>query len=218
MTMFVPNAAVPSSSLELRHASTDHAIFVVVPERRFLAIGGVGGPMGSDFAFAAAALRVAAEVLGRRLRRHGASVPIRVPTLESLWTPPAPLAPRDVPAAFADRSRWTWCQLIELPAAATHADVEAAVDETRRGAGRDVALIRELRFAEGLAAQVLHVGPVETDPASVTRLFAAVDETGLEPAGWLHVINLSSGAGDRRRAILRQPVEAVPSGVPAVER
>ena len=41
---------VPSTAfVERRHASTDHAVFVVVPWRRFFAIDGVGGPMSADY-------------------------------------------------------------------------------------------------------------------------------------------------------------------------
>jgi hypothetical protein len=207
-----PLPARPSSSLELRHAATDHAIFVVVPERRFLAIGGVGGPTGADFAFAASALRLTSELLGRRLRREGLPVPVRVAAVECLWAPPEPLAPAGVPAAFGDRSRWTWRQAIALPDGTSAADIDAAIDEGRQRAGRDVALIRELVLVEGLAGQVLHAGSEDTERDAVATLYAAIAEEGLAPTGWLHTIALSPGGGgpvDRRRVLIRQPASRI---------
>ncbi len=214
MTAMFPDAAVPSPPLELLHASTDHAIYVVVPERRFLAIGGMGGPTGSDFALAGAALHLASDLLGRRLRGGGVLVPVRVAALECLWAPPQPLPPDELPAAFADRSRWTWRQAIELPDAASGADIDAAIDEGRQRAGRDVALIRELVLVEGLSAQVLHMGPADEERDSVAKLYRGIDERGLLPDGWLHTVALSGGgSAARRRVLIRQPVAHPPAPI-----
>ena len=69
---------IASNFLELRHASTDHALFVVVPERRnFFAIDGVGEPDGSDFRLATSVLRIGIDLVLRRLRREG--IPHRDP-------------------------------------------------------------------------------------------------------------------------------------------
>jgi len=198
-----------SSFLELRHASTDHAIFVVVPERSFLAIDGVGEPSASDFHLATSALRTAVDILGRRLRQARLATATRAGVVECAWSPPRPLPPAELPAAFEDRSKWHWCQLIELPAQATEAHALAAIDEARRGAGRDVALVRRLAFTEGSAAQLLHVGPRSSEAVTVRKLFQAIAEAGLQPDGRLHTLTLADpdvaphGLG---RSIVRQPV------------
>ncbi len=204
--MTLPTA---SSFLELRHASTDHAIFVVVPERTFFAIDGAGNPGASDFRLAASALRTAVQILMRRLKQDGIPTPTRPGVVESAWWPSHPLSPEDVPDAFADRSTWRWRQLIELPSGATEAKALEAIDIGRRGAGRDLALVRRMVFTEGSAAQLLHVGVRQDEPASVRRLYAEIAAAGLRPEGLLHVLQLADPDAAPRglgRAILRQPV------------
>jgi hypothetical protein len=199
----------PSNFLELRHASTDRAIFVVVPERTFFAVDGVGESGASDFRLATSALRTVIDLLLLRLRRAGIETATRAGVVECGWLPPRPLPPADVPAAFRDRSRWHWCQMIELPARATEAHALAAIDEARRGAGRDHALVRRLTFTEGRAAQLLHIGPGSTEPVTVHGLFQAIDEAGLRPQGQLHALLLADADVARQgigRSILRQPV------------
>ena len=46
-----------SDRLDLRHAATDRALIVVVPERQLFAIDGVGSPGGADYRLATATLR-----------------------------------------------------------------------------------------------------------------------------------------------------------------
>ena len=198
-----------SGFLELRHASTDHAIFVVVPERSFFAIDGVGEAGASDFRLATSALRTAVDNLLRRLRQEGFATATRAGVVECAWSPPHALPPSEVPVAFTDRSRWRWCQMIELPAQSTEARALTAIDEARRGAGRDVALVRRLAFTEGSAAQLLHVGPQSAEAATVRKLFQAIAEVGLLPAGRLHTLTLADANGSRLglgRSIVRQPV------------
>jgi hypothetical protein len=204
--MTIPTA---SNFLELRHASTAHAIFVVAPERRFLAVDGIGEPNAADFRFATSALHAVADIVLRRLRRAGIATATRVGVAECLWWPPQPLSPAELPAAFADRTSWHWRQLIELPGPATETDAVAAIDEARRGADRDTALVRRLDLAEGSAAQMLHVGPVSTEPVTLRLLFEGIVESDLRPAGRLHTLLLTDGHVSSQgigRSILRQPV------------
>jgi hypothetical protein len=200
---------MPSTFLELRHASTARAIFVVVPERRFLAVDGIGEPTGAGFRLATSALHTVTDGVLRRLRRAGIATATRAGVAECLWWSTETLSPSELPAAFADRTRWHWRQLIEVPGKATEADATAAIDEARRGAGRDVALVRRLDLTEGSAAQVLHVGPASSETVSLRMLFEAIAEAGLRPEGRLHTLLLTEpypSSGGMGRSILRQPV------------
>jgi hypothetical protein len=198
-----------SRFLELRHASTDHAIFVVVPERSLLAIDGVGEPGASDFRLATTALRTVVDILLRRLRRAGIATATRAGVMECAWWPPQALPPAELPVAFEDRSRWHWRQLVELPAYATEDHVLAAIDEARRGAGQDLALVRGLVLAEGRAAQLLHIGPPSSEAITLRKLFQEIADAGLQPEGRLHTLTLADPEVSRQglgRTILRQPV------------
>lgn len=201
--------ATVSNFLELRHASTDHPIFVVASERRFFAIDGVGEPGAADFRLATAALRIVVEILLRRLRQAGIVTTMHAGPAECAWWPPSPLSPAELPVAFVDRSTWHWRQLLELPSRATESDALEAIDEGRRDAGRDVALIRRLDLTEGSAAQMLHIGPRGTEAVTVAKLFDAIVEAGLQPVGPLHTLTLADpevAAHGLGRSILRQPV------------
>jgi hypothetical protein len=196
-----------SAPLELRHASTDRATIVVVPRRRLFAIDGVGSPTAGDFQLASQTLRAVDEALRVRLRARSLDVP--KPALEVAWWTHPELPPDDMAEQFADRSTWHWQQMIEVPDKAVDADTTGSIDDTRRGAGRDVALVRVIELIEGRAAQILQIGNAD-ERDSVRRLYAAIREAGLRPRGHLHQIHIADPMQvpiDRRRSILRLPVE-----------
>jgi hypothetical protein len=200
----------PSDRLDLRHASTDHATIVVVPERRLLAIGGVGSFAGADFKLASDVLRVIATDIRRRLRREqSASSPVA--DLESAWWTNA-VEPADMSTAWAERSDWHWQQMIEIPSVVTDATVDAAIDEARRNAGRDTPLVRLVRMTEGRAAQMLHVGSRPTESDTLGKLYEAVVGAGLRPRGQVHQIVLADPdivPTGRAASIFRLPIEDV---------
>lgn len=193
---------------ELRHAATDRATIVDVPERRLLAIDGVGSPEADDYRLASQVLRNALANIAGRLHRQGwTGQPTRV--LETAWWLHPEVPPDQTAEAFKDRRVWHWQQMIELPHSATPEDVEAAIDHTRLEAGRAVPLVRIIHFVEGFSAQILHVGSAPVDEA-VRRLYLAVGEQGLQPRGHLHELRLADAQSvpqGRERSILRLPVE-----------
>ena len=172
--MDLPTSAAESSSdpFELRHAATDHATIVRVPERRLIAVDGVGSPVSSGFRLATSSLRTAGENLRAHLHRSRA-LETRVGIVECAWWIHPEVEPAEMAEAFVDRSTWHWQQMIEVPEGATDQEVEAVIDQTRLEAGRELPLIRTIRFAEGRAAQILHVGGAPTEIDAVRRLLRA---------------------------------------------
>lgn len=199
-----------SDPFELRHAATDRATIVVVPERRMLAIDGLGEPRAADFVFASETLRTAAELLRQKVARDHGVKPAPLVLECAWWTHPEPPS-TDLVAAFADRRSWHWQQMVEIPPKASDEDAAAAIDETRALAGRPVPLLRVITFAEGRSAQILHVGGPATQPRSVQALYDAVARAGLRPHGHIHEIRTSDHErvpDGRARSILRLPIEA----------
>jgi hypothetical protein len=200
----------PSDRLDLRHAATDHATIVVVPERRLLAIGGVGSVVGADFKMASGVLRVIATDIRSRLRRDQ-SASSQIGELESVWWTNG-VEPADISTTWADRSDWHWQQMIEIPSAAPDAIVGAAIDEARRNAGRETPLVRLVRIREGRAAQILHVGGRPTESDALRKLYDALLGAGLRPRGHVHQIVLSDPdmvPNGRAASIFRLPIEDV---------
>lgn len=195
----------PSSMFERRHAATDRASIVVVPERRMLAVDGVGSPTASGYRLATETLHTAAEILRTRLSRTR-RINTQISVIEcSWWTEPEP-APDEMAAKFADRSRWHWRAMIEIPEAASDEDALAAIDETRRRASRVTPLLRLTRLAGGRSAQILHTGGPAAEPEAVAKLHAAIREAGLRPHGHLHELHIAEPGRvpeSRVRTILR---------------
>jgi hypothetical protein len=201
---------VQSDSLELRHAATDHATFVVVPARRLFAIDGVGEPRSAVYAASSETLRTADELVRSRIR-HTVGVTLRPQPLEcAWWRHPEPPSGDDVAKAFEDRSTWHWQQMIEVPAQATDDNLKATIDEAAIRAGRDAPLLHIVEVEEGRSAQILHVGGGADEARSVRALYEAVAAAGLRAHGHLHEIRLADYdrvPEGRGRSILRLPIE-----------
>ena len=199
-----------SDWLETSHAATDHPIIVVVGERRLIAIDGVGGPRGADYRLASETLRTGLRTLRSRLA-HGRQVTWRPAVLETAWWTHPELPPGEVPAAFEDRSRWHWQQMVEVPDQASIEDVDAAIAETRGAAGRPEPLMRGIVLTEGRAAQMLHRGGSASAATTLTALFDLLAADGLRPHGHIHELRVADEMdvpADRARSILRVPIES----------
>jgi hypothetical protein len=109
-----------------------------------------------------------------------------------------------------DKSAWDWTMVIMQPDEVT-ADVLA--DAKARAAAKVPATalgrLRLERFAEGLAAQVLHVGPYSAEGPTIASLHGFIAEQGRELAGKHHEIYLGDprrSAPEKLKTIIRQPM------------
>jgi hypothetical protein len=173
---------------------------VEVPEGLFLMADGRGDPNRSpEYQRATEALFAVSYALRFRLRRE-LGVDRKVGPLEGLW------AIDGGELSFTERSNWRWTVMIEQAEAVSPELVDAAA----WAKGVEVPLRLE-RLREGLAAQVLHVGPFADEPATIGRLHAFIDARRLRAVGRHHEIYLRDPrrtAPERLRTILRQPVVA----------
>lgn len=200
---------------DLRH--TLHGLYsaaaepalVDVPELPFLMIDGTGDPnTAPGYAAALQALYSTAYAVHFALRRGPAAIDAPVMPLEGLWWVPD-MALFDV----RDKTAWYWTLMIVQPEQVTL----ELVDEARAAAAAKkpelpVAQVRLDRFAEGLAAQVLHRGPYSSEGPTVERLHRFIAERGYRLTGKHHEIYLGDprrSAPDRLRTIVRQPVAPV---------
>jgi hypothetical protein len=190
------------------YRATAVASMVDVGEMNFLMIDGSGDPNTSaDFQTAVAALYALSYSLKFALARSGGPK-VKVGPLEGLWW-----APDLAVFGTAEKSRWQWTMMISQPAAVTEELFRTVASELRRTKKLEaIAEIRLEPFAEGLAAQILHVGPYSTEEATIATLHAFIAEQGLHFDGRYqkhHEIYLSDprrAAPDKLRTIVRQPV------------
>ncbi len=192
---------------ELRglYASPRKPTAVEVPEMAFLMVDGHGDPNTSaQYRDAVSALFSVSYAAQFALKRAGV-IDYGVMPLEGLWWVP------DM-ATFSteDKSEWDWTMMIMQPDEVTEAVLaEAKANAAAKRSLHAIDRLRLERFAEGLAAQVLHVGPYSAEGPTITALHEFISEQGRELAGKHHEIYLGDparSAPDTLKTIIRQPM------------
>ncbi|HUY31021.1 MAG TPA: GyrI-like domain-containing protein [Acidimicrobiales bacterium] len=200
----VATACVSASHVQLYRAKVGTPEFVQVPAARFLMVDGHGDPESSkEFAQAVQALYAGAYTIKFALYKEGAPDE-RIAPLEGLWW-------GGEAADFAPSSKggWHWTMMIRVPDAATDRLIAGAlVGATSKRPDLALDRVRCEQFAEGLAAQVMHVGPYAEEGPAIAALHRYIAEHGYRRVGRHHEIYF----GDPRRAdpaqlktLLRQP-------------
>jgi len=200
----------PTDDADLLAARIGRTRFLDVPERPLFMIDGHGAPGGASFQAAFGALYPVAYAVHFAQKRRG--VTAKVGALEGLyWFGDAEGPITSGEFGEQDASAWNWRLLLPVPRAATTDEIQAAFGEVaRRKAPEALHLLRVERWAEGPAAQTLHVGPYATETVTIAALRDALDQARLRPRGCHHEIYLSDPnrtAPERLRTIIRQPVE-----------
>jgi len=200
----------------LYHPRAGRFELVDVPALSYLTISGViepgHGPSDSPgFEANLGALYGLAYTLRFGLKKR-ADAPVEFPVmpLEGQWS----LTGGEFDLARPDN--WDYRLLILVPDRITGDDVAWALDALRskRGDLPEFTGLQLERFAEGLCAQVMHVGPYATEPETMAALPAFLDEHGLVDlvgprGGRHHEIYLGDprrAATDKLRTIVRHPV------------
>jgi len=191
--------------------SAKHPAIVAVPELAFLMLDGRGDPATSEaYQDALQALYGVAYTMKFALKKEDPERDFKVAPLEGLWWGDSEAPSLD--ALQNDRDAWNWTMMIAVPEAVTAAEVAAAAEAAARrrplpAAGR----VRLERFAEGLAAQIMHVGPYAEEAPTIARLHAFVAEQGYVLHGRHHEIYLGDPrrtAPERLKTVVRHPIRA----------
>jgi hypothetical protein len=195
---------------ELAKADKDRVRFVHVPERSFFAIDGTEPAGGELYMGAIRTMYPAAYALHFMLRRRG--VKVRVGMLEGLyWLTPDELLAGEPPGQRAEEDyHWRWQLLLAIPSEASEPEVEAAIhDATLRHSLPVLDRLHVVRWEEGPAAQLLHVGPYSDETPTIRKLHAAIVEAGYEPHGHHHEIYLNNPqevGEEKAKTLLRRPI------------
>ena len=198
------------SSIDLKKTYRNHyrakatPEVVEVPTRRFLMIDGAGDPNTSaEYANAIEALYPLAYGL-RAAVKSATGDAYTVMPLEGLWWV-------ENMAEFdpADKSNWQWAAMICVPEIVTPAMADEILPQVT--ARKDLIAGSKARvetYAEGQAAQVLHVGPYSEEAPTIAALHAFIAEQGGRLTGRHHEIYLSDARKTdpaKLRTIIRQP-------------
>ena len=192
---------------ELRglYAAGLEPVMLDVPELTYLMIDGHGDPnTTAEYGEAVEALYAVSYAAKFAVKRAPDGIDYGVMPLEGLWWT------ADMSRFSADdKSAWDWTMMIMQPDPVTPEIVEqarATAEKKRQLAA--IARLRLERFAEGRAAQVMHVGPFATERPTIDRLHGFIADQGAELVGKHHEIYLSDPrrvAPEKMKTIIRQP-------------
>jgi hypothetical protein len=193
---------------ELYLPPSKHPVLLDVPRMNFLMTDGEGDPNTSQaFQEAVEALYGTSYTVKFMLKKEGRSgeyADYSVPPLEGLWY-------ADDPRVFLEavKDEWRWTLAIMQPDWVSEADVVEGMRRLKEKKG--LPALERLRFesfAEGRAAQIMHVGPFSAEGPTIERLFAFIEENGLALRGHHHEIYLSDFRKTdpaRLKTVLRHP-------------
>ncbi len=190
----------------LYQPSAKEVVVVDVPKMNFLMVDGKGDPnTNQSYAEAIEALYAVSYALKFMVKKGPMAIDYGVLPLEGLWWA------EDMSAfTTADKSDWMWTMMIMQPEFISSEMVEKAFRDVEKK--KNPIALSKLRFeayAEGKAAQIMHIGPFTEEGPTVEKVHQFIDAIG-ERRGKHHEIYLS----DIRKAdpakwktVIRQPFD-----------
>jgi hypothetical protein len=192
---------------ELKHlfAPPTHPVMVDVPDMSFLMIDGEGDPnVSQEYRDAIQALFSVSYGSKFALKRE-AGLDYTVMPLEGLWWPGEGTA-----FSLEEKGAWRWTAMIVQPPEVTTELVQRVTAEAwRKHQLRALWKLRLEALHEGLAAQIMHIGPYAAERPTIERLHAFIEAEGYVPRGKHHEIYMGDPrrtAPERLKTVIRQPV------------
>jgi len=193
---------------ELKHlyrSSAKKVEVVEVPKMNFLMIDGDGGPNHPTFQNAIEVLFPLSYTLKFMIKKSDIGIDYGVLPLEGLWWAD------DMSSFIKDKKDdWKWTLMIMQPELVKKEMVVKAIEEVRKKKNPvALPLVRFESFAEGKAAQIMHIGPFSEEGPTVEKLHALIGDSGSQRIGKHHEIYLSDirrAAPEKWKTIIRQPM------------
>jgi len=188
------------------YAPPTDPVLVEAPEMNFIMVDGAGDPeIDPWYEQCLKALYAIAYSIKFVVKERSADLDFVVPPLEGLWW-----AEDMVAFAESDRAAWQWTMMIMMP---EPVDRDIFLQGHKKACEKKCLVAAdEMRFeeyAEGLSAQIMHIGPYAEEAPTIERLHAFIAEQGHERRGKHHEIYLSDPRRtkpEKLKTVLRQPV------------
>ena len=186
---------------------------VTVPPMNYIAVRGKGDPNIEDGEYKQAinmlygiAFTIKMSKLGdHRIEGYFDYV---VPPLEGFWWQDGVVG-----VDYAHKENFHWISVIRLPDFVTVEDFKWAVEEATRKKKADFSKAEFLTCDEGLCVQCMHIGPYDTEPATVSLMHAYAEQQGYRPditdKRLHHEIYLSDArkvAPEKLKTVIRHPI------------
>ena len=187
---------------------------VTVPKANYIAVRGKGDPNdeGGAYQQAVGILYAVAYTLKMSYKtdyRIEGFFDYVVPPLEGFWWQDG-VGGID----YSDKSTFNWISVIRLPDFVTQKDFDWATGEAEKKKHLDCSKAEFLTIDEGLCVQIMHIGPFDDEPATVSMMNAYLLENGYEndfSGNRLHhEIYLSDArkvAPEKWKTVIRHPIK-----------
>lgn len=187
---------------------------VTVSKANYIAVRGKGDPNdeGGDYQQAVGILYAVAYTLKMSYKtdyRIEGFFDYVVPPLEGFWWQDG-VGGID----YSDKSTFNWISVIRLPDFVTQKDFDWATGEAEKKKHLDCSKAEFLTIDEGLCVQIMHIGPFDDEPATVSMMNAYLLENGYENdfsgSRLHHEIYLSDArkvAPEKWKTVIRHPIK-----------
>ena len=187
---------------------------VTVPKANYIAVRGKGNPNdeGGAYQQAVGILYAVAYTLKMSYKtdyRIEGFFDYVVPPLEGFWWQDG-VGGID----YSDKSTYNWISVIRLPDFVTQKDFDWATGEAEKKKHLDCSKAEFLTIDEGLCVQIMHIGPFDDEPATVSMMNAYLLENGYENdfsgSRLHHEIYLSNArkvAPEKWKTVIRHPIK-----------
>jgi hypothetical protein len=203
----MPETLTDQKLKELYSTSAKEPSVVRVPKMNFLMIDGKGDPSNAkSFQEAIGVLYGTAYTMKFMYDKGHPIRDARVPPLEGLfWTQGRKMMALDT------HKELCWTLMLRMPEPVGRRAVSAAI-ETLRDKKHPPGLdkLKFGSFSEGLAVQIMHIGPYSAEPKTIERLLKFCRDNGYSPSGKHHEIYHSDPKRtkpDRLKTVIRYPVK-----------
>lgn len=187
---------------------------VTVPKANYIAVRGKGDPNdeGGAYQQAVGILYAVAYTLKMSYKtdyRIEGFFDYVVPPLEGFWWQEGVDG-----IDYSDKSTFNWISVIRLPDFVTQKDFDWATGEAEKKKHLDCSKAEFLTIDEGLCVQLMHIGPFDDEPATVSMMNAYLLENGYEndfsDSRLHHEIYLSDArkvAPEKWKTVIRHPIK-----------
>ena len=187
---------------------------VMVPKANYIAVRGKGDPNdeGGAYQQAVGILYAVAYTLKMSYKtdyRIEGFFDYVVPPLEGFWWQDG-VGGID----YSDKSTFNWISVIRLPDFVTQKDFDWATGEAEKKKHLDCSKAEFLTIDEGLCVQIMHMGPFDDEPATVSMMDAYLLENGYDndfsESRLHHEIYLSDArkvAPEKWKTVIRHPIK-----------
>ena len=187
---------------------------VTVPKANYIAVRGKGDPNdeGGAYQQAVGILYAVAYTLKMSYKtdyRIEGFFDYVVPPLEGFWWQDGVDG-----IDYSDKSTFNWISVIRLPDFVTQNDFDWAAAAAEKKKHLDCSKAEFLTIDEGLCVQIMHIGPFDDEPATVSMMNAYLLENGYEndfsDSRLHHEIYLSDArkvAPEKWKTVIRHPIK-----------